>query len=251
MADPIDKRAFGFMTTAAEGTQVAIDEFEPTSKTTTRKEDLEADAQYFFKQFLDDVGVKPWSDDKFVLEKLWKEGGSPIILQKTADELSNTKKWTGNKKYYLEGVEIGRPYMTLGRLGTSGREIETKDILYINKGKKSEKWDKLKIDNLLNELAHSYDYGKRTQAARDSLEQERRRTFGLFGEDVYGKIFDDEYHYPVMIPDPFLLKKQGEVKAWAPYVSGETDIKILPPEFRTHRVIQKDLWNIYDKGTGG
>jgi hypothetical protein len=251
MADQIDKKAFGFMTTAAEGTQVAIDGLEPTSKATTRKENIEAEAQYFFNQFLNDVGVEPWSDDRFVLEKLWKEGGSPIIVQKTADELSNTKKWTGNKKYYLEGVEIGRPYMTLGRLGTSGREIETKDILYINKGKKSEKWDKLKIDNLLNELAHSYDYGKRTQAARDSLEQERRRTFGLFGEDVYGKIFDDEYHYPVMRPDPFLLKKQGKVKAWAPYVPGETDIKILPPEFRTHRVIQKNLQNIYDKGTGG
>ena len=241
MGDPIDRKAFGFMTTAAEGTRVAIDEFEPTSKTTTRKEDLEADAQYFFKQFLDDVGVEPWSDDRFVLEKLWKEGGSPIIVQKTADELSKTKKWTGNKKYYLEGVEYGRPHMRIGRLGTSGREIETKDKLYINKGKQSEKWNKFKIKQFLAELAHSYDYGKRTQAARDSLEQERLRTYGLFGGDVYGRDIDDISYYP---------EKYGESRAWAPYVPGETDIKILPPEFRTHKVIQKKLWDIYNKQTG-
>jgi len=255
VADPIDKRAFGFMTTAAEGTRVAIDGLEPTSKATTRKENIEAEAQYFFNQFLNDVGVEPWSDDRFVLEKLWKEGGSPLIIQQSADELDKRLQWPGGKKYYVDGVKYGRPSMgiapsALWKDGTY-RIIEKHDVLYINKGKQSERWNKLKIKEFLAELSHSYDYGKRTQAARDSLEQERRRTFGLFGEDVYGKIFDDEYHYPVMRPDPFLLKKQGKVKAWAPYVSGETDIKILPPEFRTHRVIQKDLWNIYDKGTGG
>ena len=242
MADRISNQAFDLMTAASDKSRVDISE--STRKATTIKENLEEEAQYFFKAFLKDVGVEPWSDERFALEKLWEEGGSPIVIQKTADELGKTKKWTGNKKYYLEGVEAGRPHMRTGRLGTSGREIETKDKLYINKGKQSEKWNKFKIKQFLAELAHSYDYGKRTQAARDSLEQERLRTYGLFGGDVYGRDIDDISYYP---------EKHGESRAWVPYVPGETDIKILPPEFRTHKVIQKNLmnvWDIYNKPTG-
>jgi len=242
MADKISNKAFDLMTTAASD-KTRVDISESTSET-----------QYLFKQFLNDVDIKLWSDARFVLEKLWEEGGSPLIIQQSASELDKRLKWPGGKKYYVEGMEYGRSSMdvapsALWKDGTY-RIVEKHDVLYINKGKQSEKWNKLKIENFLAELAHSYDYGKRTEAARDSLEQERLRTFDLFGEDVYGKLFFDKPYYPVMTPDPLEIIKEGEVMAWAPYLPGETDVKILPPEFRTHRIIQKKLWDIYNKQIG-
>jgi hypothetical protein len=220
MADQIDKKAFGFMTTAAEGTWVDID---PTILKGKRmfpvfssQEDLEKTS---FTSFLKKAGIGFKTKKGQALHKLWLKGGSPLIYNKDPEELLT---YSSGKK--------GRAYMEYGKDGAP-------DSLSIKKGD---------VGDFIAELAHSYDYLDRTPAARDSLSRAGSRARKLFGKDVYGMEFEKgDWYYP---KGP---GKTGPIEAFWRYQESITDPKTLPSEFRTHRVIEKNLWNMYDKGIGG
>ena len=251
MGDRISNKAFDFMTTAVDETGVFTDDgliaeiehlemLEKGIKSLQQKQKYYPDAyggafskkamelrknnfrELLFQKFLDNTGLYPFSDRGLDLKTLWREGGSPVILEKEGEDLM---PWLDGKRYDSKGNEIGRPFMYRGFRGSP-------DEMHINIGSE---------DNFVEELAHSYDYGNRTEAARDSLYAEARRTRKLYGDrDVYGKwdSATESYLYP---------KGDG---VFGQFVEDETDPKAMTPEYRTHRIIAKALWDKLNKSLG-
>ena len=114
------------------------------------------------------------------------------------------------------------------------------------------------VEDFIAEMGHSYDALNRTDAAKDSLSREISRTKELFGESTYGKWEKKADNWARMYPDKVTSVdvqgwiETGELKPkdieFKEYVEGETDPKAMTPEFRTHSIIEKRLWDELDKG---